>query len=135
MSILTYLSVPYSAPDPDLVAHRALQARIAAASLVASGRLVLCPVAMNHEMLELMNGNGMGAPKGYWRGLEERLAASCDELVVLTLEGWEQSRGVARELVLFSASGKSVLQMASPHAAPAPFAFQDRSLPGGDAGR
>ena len=49
-----------------------------------------------------------------------RLASACDELVVLTLAGWERSRGVVRELALFSDGRKPLLRMIGPNAEPFP---------------
>ena len=78
------------------------------AKLMTEGRLVVCPAAMNHEALELLH-DAATAPRGaYWRELEARLAAACDELVVLTAPGWTESRGVTREIALFQGAAKPV---------------------------
>jgi hypothetical protein len=77
------------------------------ATLIAAGHVTVCPVAMNHEAMELLHA--AGSPSGtYWRELENRLAGICDELVVLRAPGWRESRGLAREIALFEALGKPV---------------------------
>ena len=104
---MLYLSCPYSSPDPSVRAERAAAARESMATLIAAGHVTVCPVAMNHEAMELLHA--AGSPGGaYWRELENRLARMCDELAVLRAPGWRESRGVAREIGLFEALGKSV---------------------------
>lgn len=104
---MLYLSSPYSSPDPSLRAERAAVASEMMATLIAAGHVTVCPVAMNHEAMELLNA--AGSPVGaYWRELESRLAGVCDELVVLRTLGWRESRGVAREIALFENLGKPV---------------------------
>lgn len=104
---MLYLSSPYSSSDPSVRAKRAAVAREAMAKLITTGHVVLCPVAMNHEAMELLQAAGL--PSGaYWRELENRLAFICDEIVVLRTSGWRESRGVAREIALFEGLGKPV---------------------------
>ena len=104
---MLYLSLPYSSPDPSVRAERAAIARRLMATLIAAGHVTVCPVAMNHEAVELLRT--AGSPSGaYWRELESRLAAICDELVVLRATGWRESRGVTREIALFEKFGKPV---------------------------
>jgi len=104
---MLYISLPYSSPDPSVRAERAAVARQLMATLIAAGHVTVCPVAMNHEAMELLRT--AGSPGGaYWRELESSLAAICDELVVLRATGWRESRGVAREIALFEKCGKPV---------------------------
>jgi len=72
------------------------------------GRLVLCPVTMNHVASEDRNGRVARANGAYWRRLEIRLASVCDDLMVLMVDGWLDSRGVGRERELFEATGKPI---------------------------
>lgn len=104
---MLYLSSPYSSPDPSVRAARVAFAREAMATLIAAGHVTVCPVAMNHEAMELLQA--AGSPGGaYWRELEVRLAGICDEIVVLRAPGWRDSRGLAREIALFEELGKPV---------------------------
>lgn len=106
MAKLIYLSAPYSSCDADVRRRRAEAASVAMTRILASGSLVVCPLVMNHAAFEGTEGAGPDAT--YWRELEIRLTAACDELVVLTLPDWRESRGVAREIALFEASGRPV---------------------------
>ena len=111
MSVLSYLSIPYFGSGRDLMIERARLAGAAAPHLIIGGRLVLCLVIMNHEVLTQLGEDAGGVPKGYWRELEERLAPACDDLVILAIPGWKRSRGVAREVALFNNAGKPLLWM------------------------
>lgn len=108
MHPLIYLSLPYSDPDPAVRAGRVALARSTMAALMSEGNLVICPVAMNHEALDLLRGTPDALNGSYWRDLEVRLAAACNELVVVTAAGWKVSRGVTREIALFEAAGKPI---------------------------
>lgn len=78
------------------------------AELIASNKLVVCPAVMNHGAVCHMFGRGGDPGRAYWQALEERLAAACDELVVLRLPGWDISRGVRREIAFFEDLGKPI---------------------------
>ena len=104
---MLYLSSPYSSPDPSVRAERVAVVREVMATLIAAGHVTVCPVAMNHEAMELLYA--AGSPGGaYWRELESRLAGICDEMVVRRAPGWRESRGVTREIALFEELGKPV---------------------------
>jgi hypothetical protein len=76
--------------------------------LMAEGRVVVCPVTMNHAALEFQNEFLARVEGDYWRDLESTLAFACDELFILMADGWRESRGVARERSLFEAAGKPI---------------------------
>ncbi len=119
MSTLTYLSIPYSSPNPEVRDRRVAAAEVAMTNLIRTGRLVVCPVIMNHAAIKRADGRLSETPGDYWRELEIRLAAACDELVVLMEQGWQDSRGVAREIALFEAAGKLVTFMPKSGSTPA----------------
>jgi hypothetical protein len=105
---LIYLSVPYSSADGSVRGERMAAAVAAMRLLMAEGRLVVCPVTMNHAALESEDGPPPRVGGGYWRDLETKLASACDELFILTAGGWLESRGVARERSLFETAGKPI---------------------------
>ena len=78
------------------------------ADLMEQGRLVVCPVVMNHDAISALIERAADPGSIYWRALELKLAAACDELVVLMLPGWDESRGVAREIALFTDMDKPI---------------------------
>ena len=104
---MIYLSVPYSSLDPNIRADRVARVRHVMAAMMAQGHLTVCPVAMNHEAIEQL-ADGMGPRGSYWQRLEAALATVCDELVVVAVDGWRESRGVQREIALFEEQSKPV---------------------------
>lgn len=70
--------------------------------------MVVCPVVQAHESLTQLSIEGRGPDAEYWRALERRLSEACDELLVLCLPGWAESRGVANEIRLFESLGKPI---------------------------
>lgn len=105
---MLYLSAPYSDSSAALRNWRAARCAIAMADLMAKGRLVVCPATMNHEAVSALIERAADPGRSYWQALERKLATSCDELVVLKLPGWAESRGVAREIALFTEMDKPI---------------------------
>lgn len=103
-----YLSAPYTSSEAGVRDLRARACAQAMADLIVAGQCVICPVVMNHEALRILDDRRSGPNSVYWSCLETRLAETCDELVVLQLPGWEDSRGVAREVELFRMRGKPI---------------------------
>jgi nucleoside 2-deoxyribosyltransferase len=91
---MIYLASPYSHPDPDVREQRYRAACRAAAELIQAGHIVFSPVIHSHPLTEF------GLPTGweFWQRLDLALLERCDELVVLKLEGWEESVGVQAEI-------------------------------------
>lgn len=91
--MLWYLASPYNDPDPAVMQQRFEQTCQAAAALMRQGLRILSPVAHSHPIAQY------GLPKGwdYWREVDLMLLEHCDGLIVLTLDGWAESRGVSAE--------------------------------------
>jgi hypothetical protein len=107
---------PYSHPDPEVREQRFQAACDAAAGLVASGELVVCPVAHSHVIA--VHGR-LPTEWEFWARFDLRLMAACDEVVVLTLQGWRESVGVQAEVRIADELGKPVRYLA-PEAARSP---------------
>lgn len=96
MSGLHYLASPYSHPNPIIRNQRFDAACKAAAKLMQAGYVVFSPIAHSHPIEQHFGGQIESFD--FWMKQDLAvLAASC-RLMVLTLDGWEQSRGVAAEL-------------------------------------
>lgn len=74
--------------------------------MAARGRIVICPVVMNHAAFRKVDAKGLDG--AYWRELESRLAVACDGLTVIKLPGWRESRGVQREISIFELLSKPI---------------------------
>lgn len=94
---LTYLASPHSHPDAEVREARWKAAVRAAAKLYDEGRFVFSPIAHSHHMaIEAI----IPPDFQYWRDYDRHMLTLCDSVTVLRLDGWEQSKGIAEELVI-----------------------------------
>lgn len=99
-----YLASPYSNPDPAVREFRFREACRAAAALMQSGRWVFSPIAHGHPICE----HGVPSDWTQWQELDRQMLRQCDELVVLTFDGWRGSCGVQAEIRLAVELGKPI---------------------------
>lgn len=105
--MLIYLASPYSANEvpldrtPNSIREeRFQQACKQAADLMLQGHAVFSPIAHSHSV-EI---HGLPAPKlgkeGYdfWLKQDFSILINCDEMWVLMLDGWKESKGIKAEL-------------------------------------
>lgn len=90
-----YLASPYSHESRLFREQRALAAAKAAAELCRRGCLVFSPIAHSHPMH--IHGNLPG-DWDFWERFDRWFIERCERLIVLTIDGWEQSKGVAAEV-------------------------------------
>ena len=93
---MIYLASPYSHPDPGVRTTRYRQAAWHAVRLMQDGRLVYSPIVHSHPLSVL----GLPGDWPFWADHNRAMLAACQTLVVLTLPGWEHSKGIAAELAL-----------------------------------
>ena len=98
---MIYLASPYSHPDAGVREARYRQTCWHAVRLMRVGRLVYSPIVHSHPLAEL----GLPGDWPFWAEHNREMMASCRELVVLALDGWEESRGVAAEVELATELG------------------------------
>ncbi len=93
-----YLASPYSSPAPAVRHLRYTQAVRAAAFLMRQGHVVFSPIAHSHN-IEMM---GLPEPQSghFWQQQDEPLLAKASRLLVLTLPGWLDSKGIEWEIEL-----------------------------------
>lgn len=109
MRKMIYVAGPYTNPASErLFRYEALTR--AATEQMREGHLVYSPITHTHPLDVILAEGEADATLGsdFWCDLDERFMAICDECVVVMLEGWQQSRGVAREIAHFRAAGKPV---------------------------
>ncbi len=92
---LVYLASPYSHPDASVREDRFRAVCKAAGHMMAEGEFVYSPIAHTHPI-----ACETDLPKGwfYWSEFDRLIISKCDELCVLTLDGWDKSEGVAAEI-------------------------------------
>ena len=99
-----YLATPYTG-TPEQQQERFEQVNKVAAQLMANGFLVFSPISHTHPIA--LAGD---LPKGwdFWAAHDRTFIEWCDELYVLTLNGWAESTGVTAERKLARELGKPV---------------------------
>ena len=93
--MLWYIASPYGDEDADLMQRRFDRVCATAARLMRDeGLHVLSPIAHSHPIAQY------GLPTGweYWRETDVDLMGRCDGLIVVTIDGWDDSRGVRAEI-------------------------------------
>lgn len=116
MQKLIYLASPYSHDDPNVIEHRVCQVQNATAALIEQGNLIFSPIVYTHPIAEMTSFapvNTAEAMSG-WMDYDKAMIDKCDELWVLELDGWAQSRGVEAERNHALATGKTVRHIEYP---------------------
>jgi len=92
---LTYLASPYSSHCPEIRWERYFAAVEVSAGLMRQGMLIYCPIAHTHDMAVR---HGLPTDWAFWERHCRAFLASSERLIVLKLDGWEDSVGVAAEI-------------------------------------
>jgi hypothetical protein len=101
---MIYLASPYTHPDPAVREQRFDAACVVAALLLREGHLVFSPIAHSHPLMRF----GLPIEWDFWSRYDSCHLERCDEVLVLMLDGWEESRGVQAEIALAKSLGKPV---------------------------
>lgn len=92
---LTYLSSPYSDPDPAVRQRRFEEVCKAAHYLMTKcGEEVFCPIAHSHSIEQA--GGKIETPQ-FWMRQDIAILRHCTELCLYLSEGWETSKGMDEE--------------------------------------
>lgn len=110
MTVLTYLACPYSHPDHSVRVERFIAANRAAGYLIREGHTVFSPISHTHPIAE--EGE---LPKGwtFWRSFDTAYLSVSRAFIVLAIDGWEESVGVAAEHEIAARFGLSPVYMVS----------------------
>ena len=95
---MIYLASPYSHDDPAVRLERFEAVCRFAAGLMRSGLVVFSPIAHTHPIAISEDG----LPKGweFWERFDREFLEAADSMVVLMLDGWEESVGVQAEILI-----------------------------------
>lgn len=105
---LVYLACPYSFGDAATRGARFEAVTKTAAELMKQGHNVFSPITHGHPV------NLMGVAGGWhrWAPVDEAiLSTCCREMIVLTLEGWQESIGIQAEIALADKLGIPITYM------------------------
>lgn len=95
MKSLNYLAVPYTHPDPAVREGRFQAVNRHAAHLMKQGVHVISPISHSHPIALV---GGLPTDWTFWEAYDRAILESCERLIVLKLDGWEQSDGVQAEI-------------------------------------
>lgn len=99
---MIYLASPYSHPDPLVREARFDAACRATADMIRAGRPVFSPIVHGHPLVRF----GLPTDWAFWQRFDTEHLRRCDEVLVLRIDGWEESEGVRAEIELAAALGK-----------------------------
>jgi len=101
---LIYLASPYT-HDCEAVQEGRFRAVVkVAADLMRDKKYIFSPIAHCHPI------SIYGLPAGweFWAEYCRLMVSRCDEVVVLMMPGWEESKGISREVEIATELGKKV---------------------------
>lgn len=101
-----YLGSPYS--KQPVLDEAAYIAERAAARLMAKGLVVYSPIAHGHAIA----GHGLPATWAFWKAQCQPFIDAADSMIVLMVDGWEDSVGLTYEIEEFARQGKKVSYVA-----------------------
>lgn len=105
MTKLYYFASPYSHSNKLVEIIRYEITIACAAALTKKGLRLLEPIAMCHEQSQRHS-----LPSGYdfWQERDRGFIDRCDEVLVLQLPGWRESKGVTDEIQYAKKQGKLI---------------------------
>ena len=109
---LIYLASPYSHPDPWVREERYQAVLFAAAKLMNAGEIVFCPIAHSHAIGKQL---GRIVDHDFWLRQDQAILEHASKMVVLTLAGWNLSKGVAAEMRFAEERGIPIQYLAPGH--------------------
>lgn len=93
---ISYLAAPYSHPDPAVVEDRISRLCRVDAKLMKAGIYTVSPLLKHF----IVNYESLPADWNYWQGYSRALLLQVDQLIVVLLDGWQESVGVQAEIEL-----------------------------------
>ena len=105
--IKVYLACPYSHIDKSVREHRVERVNKKAAELMMSGYLVFSPLSHSHPISEHCDVDP--CDNGFWLRQDLWILKFCDELHILCLPGWDESKGIKAEIEYAESKGIGVV--------------------------
>jgi nucleoside 2-deoxyribosyltransferase len=102
---MIYLAAPYSHRNPAVEEERFQAVCLYAAKLINSGIHVFSPIAHCHSI----GLHGLPGDWNFWKDFDRAFLEICDEVWVLMIDGWQESKGVHAEINIAVSLGKSVV--------------------------
>lgn len=99
MTRLIYLGQPFTHSDPEVRAQRLAIAKEVTASLMDRGYAVFSPI-VHGASLEAHLSEEHRTSHTFWMRQCISVMRHCDELCLLPIRGWRESKGLAEEITL-----------------------------------
>lgn len=103
---LVYLASPYSHKDEAVRQQRFEVACRISGFLLEIGIFAFSPIAHSHPIAQICNLPGNFE---FYEKFDERVLTACDELWVLQMDGWKESKGVDAEISIARKLNKPVV--------------------------
>lgn len=94
--MFAYLASPYTHDDPAVREQRFEAVCAAAGRLMADGVIVYSPIAHSHPIAKTMDVSPVD--HDFWLRQCLGILRHADRIIVLQLDGWAASRGIAAEI-------------------------------------
>ena len=92
-----YLASPYTSPDPIVRNSRVELASIIAARLMEQGYVVFSPITHSHRVADHLHHRNARSHE-FWMAQCLPMLEASDCMMILPIDGWRESRGIAEEL-------------------------------------
>lgn len=102
---MIYLASPYSHPDPAIRQARHDAVARFAGAMIKRGMVVYSPIAHTHAIAQVCDLPGTWE---FWKRQDEAMLDLASGLVVLCLDGWQESVGVQAEIAYANCRGIEV---------------------------
>ena len=102
---MIYLASPYSDPDPQVEETRFRHVCAVASKLMRAGHNVFAPIAHSHP---IALAGGLPKDWDFWKAFDEHMIRTCRFFWVLTMPGWDASRGVRIETEIARRLGRTL---------------------------
>lgn len=103
--VVEYVASPYSSGDPYRVDINYRMVTAFVAERVRLGHVSVSPITYGHTLLQWA---AMPGDWQFWQDFCISILSKCDRMLVLQLDGWDKSVGVAAEIAYCEANGISV---------------------------
>lgn len=103
--MIIYVASPYSSPDPAVVQKRFEAARDFVTKNISGAAVLFSPIVYCHELAKAAQ---LPTDAAFWFEFNFRMLKACDKVLVLKLDGWEQSVGVASEIAYARSHAKQI---------------------------
>jgi ABC-type Fe3+-hydroxamate transport system substrate-binding protein len=96
IKLLYYLASPYTHDDYEVMKKRAVDVTQATIKYLTNGVTIFAPISYNGHWVEDFN---IQTDWGFWKPIDLKFIDVCDGgLLVLMLDGWQDSLGVTEEI-------------------------------------